>query len=128
MKTLEFNKHVPPLMDVIKPSKQKLCITTQKGHFIIYKKDISHLVAEGNYTLIYFKDQKILCSKTINSVFEQINHSAFIRIHKSYVLNIDHLAYIDYAFSYAITENNHKVQIARSRKQHMKNLVQLKFD
>ena len=129
MKVVQLEKAMTsPVIESLKPPKDKLCITTQKGHFIIPKKEISHLVADGNYTAIYYKNQKLLCSKTIQSVFDRINLLSFFRTHKSFVINSDKVTFVDPSFSYAVTINDYKIPVAKSKKQDFKHFINSKFD
>jgi two-component system LytT family response regulator len=119
---------VTPKMEVMKPSKEKLCITTNTGHHIIYKKDISFLTADGNYTRIHFNEGQILCSQTIRSVLLKLDQSRYVRIHKSHAINIDFLILVDNAFSHVILKNGERLSIARSKKQTMKDALNKLFD
>ena len=117
-----------PQMAVLKPNKDKLSIATQEGHYVILKEQITCLIADSNYTTICFKDVKVLCARTIGTVLEQLNHPAFIRIHKSHAINIEYLRMIDSAFSFVKLDNEIQLPIARSQKQIFKNIIQRRFD
>lgn len=58
--------------------------------------DISCLEGEGNYTYIYtYSGKKYLVPKTIKNLQSHLNNSEdFVRIHKSYLINTNHI--IDY--------------------------------
>ncbi|MFT4535888.1 MAG: two-component system LytT family response regulator [Saprospiraceae bacterium] len=115
-------------LEALRPSKEKICIKTESGNHIILKRDISHLIADCNYTTIYYKDQKVLCSQTIGSVLLKLNHPRFIRIHKSHAINIDCVCLIDNAYSYTMLDNGIRLSIARTKKQKIKEAMHQRFD
>ncbi len=56
--------------------------------------DIMCLEGEGNYTFIFTRDRKrFLVSKTLKEFEKMLNEMMFIRIHKSYMVN---LAYVQF--------------------------------
>lgn len=112
---------------VLQPTKDKLCITTKEGHLIIHKNEITHLIADSNYTTIYYGDKKVVYSQSLGIVLGKINLHKFIRIHKSYVLNVDYLRRIDTAFTYVVLDNGVQMTIARSQKQRLKDFIRRKF-
>ena len=129
MKVLQPGIHlVTPKLKNLKPTKDKLCLTTQEGHHIIRKSEITHLVADSNYTSIFFNDQKIVCSQTIGAVLQRIDHPSFIRVHKSHVFNIDHLKKIDSSFTTVYLKNGIKLGISRSRKEFLRESINKRFD
>ena len=115
-------------MEILNPSKSKFCVTTQTGHVIINKSEISHLVGDSNYTTIFFKESKVICSKTLGVVLKKLNNTNFVRIHKSHVINIDSMRHINSSFSFVKLNNGVQLPIARSQKQTLKNLINYKFD
>lgn len=50
--------------------------------------DIIWLEADGNYTLLHIKDQKLALRTTLKEVEQQLPAELFIRIHKSFLINI----------------------------------------
>lgn len=115
-------------MEVLKPSKNKFCITTQNGHIIIKKSEITHLVADSNYTTIFFNNDKVLCARTMSFILGKLSHPNFVRIHKSHAINIDCMRLVDPSFSIVKLVNGVQLAIARSQKQALKNLIKYKFD
>jgi len=120
-----------PVIEVVrgtKSAKEKLCISISSGHIIIDKLTITHLVAEGNYTTIYYNGQKVICSQTLGSLMKKLAHPNFIRIHKSHVINIAGLAMIDNAFSMVTLDSGVQLAVARSKKQELRDLIKDKYD
>jgi two-component system LytT family response regulator len=54
--------------------------------------DIVSLQADSNYTIIHMKDmQKLVISKTLKDFEELLDETRFVRIHKSYIVNIAYI-------------------------------------
>lgn len=52
---------------------------------------ICHLEAEGNHTAIFTPDKKYVIRHALNTMLEKLNQQAFIRVHRSYAVNIRHI-------------------------------------
>ena len=60
----------------------------EKGRTIRIKAfDIRYIEAEGNYLKVYTPEKAYLIRQTLQSVEEQLNNQAFLRIHRSLLLN-----------------------------------------
>lgn len=55
----------------------------------IEKKDILYIEAFDNYSKIFTYDKDFLLSFTLKDVLIKLNHPSFIRIHRSYVINVN---------------------------------------
>ncbi|MEM9680590.1 MAG: LytTR family DNA-binding domain-containing protein [Bacteroidota bacterium] len=75
-------------------------------------KAISYIEAYGNYIKIY-TDQMILTPQTLSDFLEKLPHQ-FLRIHKSYIINFDHLKLID--GNQVILQGEIKLPIGKSYK------------
>lgn len=54
--------------------------------------DIVSLQADSNYTIIHMRDmQKLVISKTLKDFEELLNEHQFVRIHKSYIVNLRYI-------------------------------------
>ena len=69
-----------------------LMITHTNGYFFINTSDIIWLEASINYCTIYLNDKEpITISKTLKSISEQLNPKYFVRIHKTYMINLNYV-------------------------------------
>lgn len=67
----------------------KLAIPTLEGLLFYDIKDIVHLEATSNYTIIYFTDNtKITASKTLKEFDELLPENIFFRTHHSHIINL----------------------------------------
>jgi two-component system LytT family response regulator len=73
--------------------KIKLCIPSLKGFQVVQLDDIIYCEGSGNYTLFTIANkQPVICaSKPIHEYEALLADSGFIRIHKSYLINMGHI-------------------------------------
>jgi len=57
--------------------------------------DILYLEKEGNYITVYLKDKRILMRENMADIFSIIPANEFVRVHKSYIVAIEHIAMIE---------------------------------
>ena len=57
--------------------------------------DIIYLESDDNYLKFVLKDEKHLCRMNISEMEERLPSSKFLRIHKSYMINLDPLKTIE---------------------------------
>ena len=68
----------------------KLVISTRKYFYLLNPDDIYYLKADSNYCNIVLKDNKpILSSKTLKHYASLLEDFPFIRVHGSYLVNIN---------------------------------------
>ncbi len=70
----------------------RIALTTADGIHLHYVKDIVRCASDGNYTTVYFKDgTKLLVAKTLKDLELLLLPYRFERIHKSHLVNLEHL-------------------------------------
>ena len=69
----------------------KITIPQQDGFRVIEVSDIYYCKADDNYTEIYIKDKKIVVSKTLKYFEQALSEFPFVRIHKSYLVNLNEI-------------------------------------
>jgi len=71
---------------------KKIALPQLGGINYIDVETISSLEADGNYTIIHKTDiQKLVISKSLKEFDELLDPSIFVRIHKSYIVNIHYV-------------------------------------
>ena len=79
--------------------------------------EIIMLQGDINYSLIYLQGgRKILISKTLKIFEELLENYNFVRTHRGFIINFDHLLRIDKLGEEAFLTNNLRASIARRRK------------
>lgn len=89
---------------ISQPPNETTCPESEKLHTAIYHQDryehvpmneIQWIEANGSYCHVYtVKNKKITLSYPLRQIQEGLPGHAFIRIHRSYLVNIDHIRYI----------------------------------
>ncbi len=99
---------------------QKIALPTSEGIFFMEAKDLICFAADGSYTDIYLanRPKPIMVSKNLKH-FEQLlqQYPCFLRTHRSYLVNIDHVRHYQKSEGGALTlSNGLEVTVARERK------------
>lgn len=80
---------------VIKPRKiqvdGKITIPVSQGFEVLQIQDIYYCQADDNYTHIYLNGGKKLVSKTLKYFEDALSDNGFARVHKSYLVNVNHV-------------------------------------
>lgn len=97
---------------------KKITIHTVDGIHLLLLEDIVFCKSEGSYSYIYLKDQSpLMVSKNLSEMEELIKSSRFFRIHKSHLINQDHILKVNKAEGgEVLMSNQEKVPISRQRK------------
>jgi len=123
--TIEKVKKTHPVAYLIKPFDERdlkinleLAFSKQKtGHYrsskIFVKKnnklialnpqEITHVEAIDNYAFVYTVDEKYMISHTLKSIEEKMADKGFVRVHKSYLVNFEHICSISDGFVFLDT-------------------------
>ncbi|TFG73827.1 MAG: response regulator transcription factor [Flavobacteriales bacterium] len=67
----------------------KITLPLQDGFQVLEVKDILYCKADDNYTEVYLEDKRIVVSKTLKYFEEALSPFGFVRIHKSYLVNVN---------------------------------------
>lgn len=97
---------------------RKLTIHTVDGIHLLLLEDIIYCKSEGSYSLVFLKDQPpLMVSKNLTEMEELIKSSRFFRIHKSHLINQDHILKVNKAEGGDVLMSNHeKAPISRQRR------------
>lgn len=67
--------------------KDKLIVEGKKETLVIPYKNILYLKAEGRYTKIITEEREKMICRHLKTFEEQLEHSPFFRVSKSYIVN-----------------------------------------
>ncbi len=97
----------------------KLCIPSLKGFKVVGLADLLYAEAVGNYTNFHFNNHQTICSsKPIHEYEELLSDSGFVRIHKSYLVNLLHIKeYVRGEGGLVILSNGTEIEVARRKKE-----------
>lgn len=121
-------------MKMIVKIKQKLNITNLsnqdekdnlfiKSNGMLHKlkySDITHISAAIDYIEIFTKKKKYLVHSSMNKTEEKLPNDIFFRIHRSTIVNVNHINRIDKGF---IEIGDHTVKISPSKKDSFKTFI-----
>jgi two-component system LytT family response regulator len=111
------NKKQP--LDKIKPDHMKdfVLISNMKYSEVISLTDIVFIQADGSYSKVFLNSKKtISCSKNLSFFETVIKSDSFIRIHKSYLVNLDYLNKIFNNEDKISLVNNVEIPMSRYKK------------
>lgn len=99
-------------------SNKKIVLQTSEGIFVHEISTILKCNSEGNYTQIYFtNDKRILISKTLKELEELLVPFNFERIHHSYLINLNHLkSYLNKDGGYVVMSDNSTLPVSQRKK------------
>lgn len=100
------------------PNKMKLCIPSIDGIQVVNIKDIIACEAKSNYTNLYFESDTTFCSSKPIHVYEDLlENNGFVRIHRSFLVNLAHIKeYRRGEGGFVILSNGFEVEVSRRRK------------
>ncbi len=90
-----------------------LILKVDKKLVKIFIKDIVYIKSDWNYIHVYTKNQKYMVLSTMKSIEDSLSHSNFIRIHKSYLINLNYFEFIE---GNQIQINGTTLQVSRNHK------------
>jgi len=100
------------------PREMKICIPSLKGFLVVEIKNILFCEASGSYTNFYLADNQVLCTaKTMHEYETLLADAGFVRIHKSYLVNLRHVKeYVRGEGGSVILSNSKEVEVSRRKK------------
>jgi DNA-binding LytR/AlgR family response regulator len=94
---IEFNKEDGTITEKPETEDNSIFIKVDKKLLQIEINDIIYLEAYGNYVKVWIGNKSYLTPRTLSSFEEQLNSNSFMRIHKSYIVQKQHIQFIEAA-------------------------------
>ncbi|MFD2919866.1 LytR/AlgR family response regulator transcription factor [Terrimonas rubra] len=100
---------------------QKIALPYQNGVVFTDLGNILYCEARDNYTMFYLADGKQhLAAKTLLSVQEILEERNFLRVHRQYLVNLDHIhKYVKGENAYLVMQNQVNIPVARNQKERL---------
>lgn len=97
---------------------KQIALSTLEGLIFVEVADILYCKSEGSYTKLFFADGEImLLSKSIKEAGELLTICGFLRVHHSYLINLNYIKkYIRGEGGEVIMKNGHTIPVSRSKK------------
>lgn len=108
------------------PNERKIALATSEGLTFVKLDDIIYLKADGSYTHIYLQDKKrIVNTKRLNEYERLEKIGKFMRIHRSHIININHISKIlKQDGGTVLMSNMEMLSISSEKKKLLLNLVE----
>ena len=100
-------------------SSTRFFVKGDKKHHQIDLNDLLYIEAYGNYTKLYLNDEMIVSHEKISHYEDLLNASNFLRVHKSFIVAIDKIKFIE---GNRILINDHKIPIGQTYKSRINRL------
>lgn len=91
-----------------------------KKHHQIDLSDLLYIEAYGNYTKLFLTDEMIVSHEKISHYEAILNDGNFLRVHKSFIIAIDKIKFIE---GNRILINEHKIPIGQTYKSNVNKLL-----
>jgi two-component system, LytTR family, response regulator len=112
------SENIINLLDSIPTKTYSKTVLVQKGTKLrsILADDIIFLEALDDYAMIYTKDDSFLANKGLGAIHCKLNPELFIRVHRSFVVSINHIAEInkDIGGYQIVTTTDKKINVSRT--------------
>jgi two-component system LytT family response regulator len=96
----------------------KIAIPFQNGVVFVELKELVYCEADSNYTKLFLANGKnYLLSKTLREVQEVLEERNFLRVHRQYLINLDHIkSYHKGEGSYLVMAGDISIPVAKNQK------------
>lgn len=105
---------------------QRIPFSVQSGIEFILPDDIIYVAGENNYSMLHFTSgKKLMVSKTLSTVEKMLLNHTFLRIHKSYLLNLKHIVrYVKADGGYIEVQGGDQLSVSRTKRATINQLFQ----
>lgn len=95
----------------------KITVHEQFGFRMVNVSDLMYLQADSNYTILHLSGlNKIVATRSLGEFEKILEHPAFVRIHKSTIINMNYLrAFSSYEGNFAELNDGTKLSISRGK-------------
>jgi two-component system, LytTR family, response regulator len=105
-----------------------LTVPTSDGYEIIKLEELLYLLADSNYTELRLKDKRFVVSKTLGDFEKVLSSDSFIRIHHSYIVNINEIRkYVRGDGGTVLMSNNDSLAVSRINKPKLLEKLRFQF-
>lgn len=113
------------LLDKLNTKKNQTIALSEAGsRHLVNIHSIIAIGAQGAYSEIYTEDKKMLVSKNIGTLEKElINQDCFIRIHKSWVVNKNHIVSYQKGNNTVTLRNDIITKVSRSQKEEFEGVI-----
>lgn len=105
---------------------QRIPFNVQSGIEFVLPEEIIYVAGENNYSVLHFTSgKKLMVSKTLSYVEKLLSKQTFLRIHKSYLLNLRHIVrYVKADGGYIEVLGGAQLSVSRAKRSTINELFQ----
>ncbi|MGM0582860.1 MAG: LytR/AlgR family response regulator transcription factor [Bacteroidota bacterium] len=104
----------------------KLLVEHSRGAEFVPLADIIYCRAKDNWTTIALKGQTFFqVSQTLKTMEERINNKHFLRVHRSYLVNLPQIEKIHGAYNHLEMTDGQTIPVSRRRKNELKKALKI---
>ena len=109
-----------------KQDHQRIPFSVQSGIEFVIPDEIIYVKGENNYSVLHFTSgKKLMVSKTLSTVESMLSKFTFLRIHKSYLLNLKHIVrYVKTDGGYIEVLGGDQLSVSRAKRATINELFQ----
>lgn len=99
-------------------NQRRIAFSIQSGIEFVLPEDIVYVAGENNYSVLYFlSGKKLMVSKTLSVVEGMLSDFTFMRIHKSYLVNLKHIVrYVKADGGYLEVKGGDQLGVSRTKR------------
>lgn len=98
-------------------SRDYVFLRTDSQAFVkIATDDILYLKADRAYCKVITTEATFVLSKSMNQVFEELSNNDFLRVHRSYVINLNKITHLE---GNVVSLGTHEVQISKEQREEL---------
>jgi two-component system, LytTR family, response regulator len=98
----------------------KIAISGQSGVSFIDLSNIVYCEASNNYSKVFLADgRQFVISKTLKDVQEVLEEEHFLRVHRQYIINLNHVKQLNRNEGVLTMDNGEHIPIARNQKERL---------
>lgn len=95
---------------------ERFSINTVDGIYVLKYSDVNYLSSEKNYTKFHLADSTMIASKPLGDYEKLLSDKNFIRLHRSYLVNLSKIVEYNKKLGNVILENGVSVEVSRNKK------------
>lgn len=105
------------MADPVSPLSNRVAVPSRDGLVLLRHEDILYLEASDSYTVVHARDgRRTISSKHIRVFENNLDPRKFFRVHKSYIINLEHLASFSRSEgNMAVLDNGALVPVSRRK-------------
>lgn len=121
----DLGKNFKALMENLTPEPKKIVLHTFEGMHVVDTSDIIRCQSDDCYTNFFLQGGKrIIVSKTLKEIEEQLSGKDFIRPHKSHLINIEYIrTVVRNDGGYIIMKDGSEIPISRRKKESVMDVI-----